>query len=173
MDKHYVYFIGAINPKTETLDAIKIGMSKDPARRLASMSTDNPFACVLMSAIECETELAALQLEQSYHLQFSHTKLTGEWFSITPELLIEIYQVKGHKHIYIDRASEYNPTRLAERIVGALQTRPMLSKKQLFNDIKWASWEDVSETIDVLYRDGVLGIDKPKRTDLYFVKEQS
>ena len=102
MDKHYVYFVGCINPKTATLDAIKIGMSKNPIQRLQGMTTDNPFTCVMLSAIECETDTAALQLEQTYHLRFSDAKLTGEWFSITPELLTEIYQAKGHTHVVID-----------------------------------------------------------------------
>lgn len=97
MEKHYVYFIGAVNPNTESLEAIKIGISEDPVKRLQSMTTDNHLPLVLMSTIECTTENTALAVEKRYHDKYKESRIKGEWFSITPNLIKDICQSDQYK----------------------------------------------------------------------------
>ena len=99
---YYVYFIGAIDPRRESLDAVKIGISNNPLRRVLSMTTDNFNSTVLLASIRCDSESAALALERLYHDQFSESNIRGEWFSVTPELLVEIYSNSRRNFVQIE-----------------------------------------------------------------------
>ena len=95
MEKSYVYFIGSIDVRTETLNAVKIGKSDNPVCRLGNMGTDNKDALVLMNTIEYPNPQEALTRERQLHKQFEPSRLRGEWYSVTPELLQVVYNEKA------------------------------------------------------------------------------
>lgn len=79
---NYVYFI-------RSEDAVKVGTSRNPQRRLAVMQTAHPG----------KLEIAALRvgdskMEREYHRRFAPFRLRGEWFSPAPEILAEIDRLK-------------------------------------------------------------------------------
>lgn len=59
--------------------------------------------------------------------------------------------------------------RVVNRIIEILKSKPRLSKRRIWQYMKWAEVRDVEESIDRLERMGILGVEKPKRTPLYLV----
>lgn len=74
--RNYVYFVR--NPKTRE---IKIGQSEDVRRRLKELSTKEKCSLELLGVVE------APLIEKELHSMFSETRLHGEWFSPSVELL--------------------------------------------------------------------------------------
>lgn len=59
--------------------------------------------------------------------------------------------------------------RVVDRIIAVLKKKPRMSKKAIWHQMRWAELRTVEEEIDRLARMGVLGVEKPKRTQLYAV----
>ena len=60
----------------------KIGIAHNVAKRVASMTTGNPFPIhVVLSDIVPN----AHKYEQSLHEMFKHKRIRGEWFQLTPD----------------------------------------------------------------------------------------
>lgn len=79
-----VYFI-------RSPQAIKIGISKNPARRLSVLQTSHPDRLDLVATCE-----GGRELERDYHLRFAaHRHGKGEWFSPHPDILAEIERLNG------------------------------------------------------------------------------
>jgi hypothetical protein len=66
----YVYFI--LNKKR---NAVKIGYSANPAKRLAALQTSNSDKLVFLGAI-----VGDVSLERTLHEAFRNSRLSGEWF---------------------------------------------------------------------------------------------
>lgn len=64
---------------------IKIGWSKWPEDRLASIYTCSPIPLRIMA-----TRGGGLHREQAYHAQFHHLRQHGEWFKRSSALMREI-----------------------------------------------------------------------------------
>lgn len=77
--KCYVYFIGGEGTP------IKIGMSFTPYERLASLQTAHWVKLSILAKVE-----GSFETEGAYHRQFAGSRMAGEWFKRTPELLAEI-----------------------------------------------------------------------------------
>lgn len=58
----------------------KIGVSKNPNRRLSTLQTGNSSKLKLV--ITYQTDLA-YKIEKSLHNKFSHTNKIGEWFDLS------------------------------------------------------------------------------------------
>lgn len=71
----YVYFISSGS-------AIKIGMSACPESRLTSLQTANSNQLKLLKVVK-----GGSQKEQSFHREFQHLRLEGEWFQHSQEIL--------------------------------------------------------------------------------------
>lgn len=71
----HTYFL-----ECESTSNIKIGRSVDPKKRFKALSTSSPTVIRILGVIEkdVETEL---------HRKFKESRLQGEWFGSTPELL--------------------------------------------------------------------------------------
>lgn len=78
-----IYFI----QNTETA-AIKIGLSVDPAKRLASLQTASADPLKLLGTIE-----GGRDKESALHCQFSAHRLSGEWFRGHPELVEAVCEI--------------------------------------------------------------------------------
>ena len=62
----------------------KIGISKDPARRLAEVMRHQPTAELIAVSVPVTTH-RAMQVEKQFHDALSPRRIAGEWFRLTPE----------------------------------------------------------------------------------------
>ena len=71
--------------------AIKIGLTDDPARRLATLQIGNsrPLRCLGLIYSPQHTEGA-------WHHRFAAQRISGEWFKRTPELVAAIETERTH-----------------------------------------------------------------------------
>lgn len=76
-----VYFI--LSPQ-----AVKIGRSNNPKRRLAVLQTSHPEPLTLAAQRD-----GGRELEAEYHKRFAEFRLSGEWFSPAPEIIAEIERI--------------------------------------------------------------------------------
>jgi hypothetical protein len=88
LQETYIYFIQAGED-----GAIKIGSSKNPAKRLASLRTASPVPLNVLKVITGSREL-----ELTYHDRFSSIRMKGEWFEPTAELLTFIQELEPTDH---------------------------------------------------------------------------
>lgn len=75
--QRFVYFIQA-----EQGGPIKIGVCRDPHARLASLQTCNPLKLRILGVVE-----GVEKDERRLHRRFAATRLQGEWFEPSGELL--------------------------------------------------------------------------------------
>ena len=77
-------------------EAVKIGISNNPARRLASLQTSSPKILRLVWAYNAGDRRTARRIESQLHRRFKVLGywLTGEWFSAG--ILSEIQALKGN-----------------------------------------------------------------------------
>lgn len=113
-------------------------------------------------------------------------------FVIKNALIFAALEHRGNHEIQIEdminaiKLSEYNCTvveklfgnfantehqRVCNRIIEILKKTPMLSARQMLNQMKWADPKEVDLALDVLTKHGYIGRNEPKRTVLYFVKK--
>ena len=162
----YVYFIGAVNIITKSLTAIKIGKSENPVNRLTQLQTGNPDDLVILKIIESENETEALKLEKFFHDTYDEDRLNGEWFSITAELLSDIYTKESDTPTEVKISGRRQ--RVIQRILKILQRDPQISARQIVNRMKWANLSEVEEALEALLRQGKIRSITPKRTVLFF-----
>jgi len=73
----YVYFVGHE-------DAVKIGHSVDPYKRIKSIQNGSPKPVEVFATVWCDED--ATFIERELHIRFNASRLKGEWFKHTPEL---------------------------------------------------------------------------------------
>jgi hypothetical protein len=76
MGMDFIYFIA-----DRDSSRVKIGISNDPEKRLASLQTANGGKLEILFVVQGDAKL-----EQSYQNQFKHLRLSGEWFKFTHEI---------------------------------------------------------------------------------------
>lgn len=86
-DRSAVYFVGG------DIGAIKIGISIDLPKRLASLNSHSPIPLKALATVR-----GGRKEEKAYHRRFAAHRLHGEWFSPAPEILAEIERLKPHPH---------------------------------------------------------------------------
>lgn len=74
-----VYFISADD------GPVKIGLTNNPEQRLEHLQTGSPYRLKLLAVIR-----AGRSLERAYHSYFDGSRLNGEWFARSPDLMGEI-----------------------------------------------------------------------------------
>lgn len=87
MANYYVYFIASTRPHKRgrgTCTPVKIGFSKNPEERLATLQTGNPSALKLSAMILCKDKAESMRLEAALHsiAEKRFKRLAGEWFLI-------------------------------------------------------------------------------------------
>jgi hypothetical protein len=80
MSTSYIYIIGSDTPP------YKVGISKDPGRRLKSLQTGHPRKLRILDARATDAEKTKL-LETAIHQQLKFYKTHGEWFDIKLDAL--------------------------------------------------------------------------------------
>jgi len=83
----YVYFAGG-----DKNGLVKIGFSKDPKVRLASLQTKATGPVTLLAVMPAEN----IQSERAVHAKFAHLAKGNEWFQHAPELRSFIEEAKRH-----------------------------------------------------------------------------
>ena len=73
----FVYFI------QDGQAATKIGISGDPAQRVASLQTGHPEPLHLWKTIRCRSSADARAVERDLHMYFERQRMNGEWFDLT------------------------------------------------------------------------------------------
>ena len=117
-DKYYVYFISC-GPKKSPF--MKIGIAKDPQKRIMNLQVGNHEVLKLDSTIECRSRRHAHHLEIWLHECFSSYHVRGEWFKANPinipralagfETQVEIKSERGKGIHGTKKESEINDLR--------------------------------------------------------------
>jgi hypothetical protein len=84
VDTSLVYFIGSED------GPVKIGMAIDVEKRIKGLQTSHHAKLALLA-----TTTGGREQEAAYHRQFAASRLHGEWFERTPELLAEIERLSA------------------------------------------------------------------------------
>jgi hypothetical protein len=83
----YIYFISSDDVPDYP---IKIGYARDPEMRLLELQVGNPYTLKILGHIE-----GTCRHEYWLHHEFAKSRLQGEWFSRTPELMKRIEELTG------------------------------------------------------------------------------
>jgi hypothetical protein len=73
----YVYFV--VDPMS---DAMKVGLSNDPAQRVASLQTAHAYPLTFIGKARCDSLDMAQEAERYYHSMLRCHRIRGEWFSL-------------------------------------------------------------------------------------------
>ncbi|MBE4311108.1 GIY-YIG nuclease family protein [Vibrio parahaemolyticus] len=80
---------------------IKIGISRDPVKRLKALQTGNSRRLALMGWIDSGADR---ELERQLHQKYREQRVIGEWFEINHEIVLDL--LKAHSHCsYIAKQS--------------------------------------------------------------------
>ncbi|MFL0912641.1 GIY-YIG nuclease family protein [Vibrio parahaemolyticus] len=66
---------------------IKIGISKDPVKRLKALQTGNSRRLALMGWIDSGSDR---ELERQLHQKYREQRVIGEWFEINHEVVLDL-----------------------------------------------------------------------------------
>jgi len=86
MSDHYIYIICKIDESGDFCSPVKVGMTRDPMGRFATIQTSCPFDISIFNAFVLPTKQIAYELEKSFHLVQKEKRLKGEWFDMHPGL---------------------------------------------------------------------------------------
>lgn len=81
----YVYIIGLFR----VADCCKIGVSRDPNKRLLSISTGTPFEPAVAFEVLMATSAQARRVELESHKALEAFRANGEWFWVKPVFAYE------------------------------------------------------------------------------------
>lgn len=62
----------------------KIGLSKNPERRLKNLQTGHPQSLVIHHKEPIDATVVR-KLEKKIHLELNYKRMKGEWFNMTPQ----------------------------------------------------------------------------------------
>ncbi|MDJ0634057.1 MAG: GIY-YIG nuclease family protein [Xenococcaceae cyanobacterium MO_188.B29] len=79
--KEFIYFI--LNPDS---NAVKIGRTKNIAKRLNSLQVANPVELRLLKTVQVNSGKEAKKTEELFHNKFANLRLLGEWFRFEQKL---------------------------------------------------------------------------------------
>lgn len=79
-DNQQIYLMECMAPAPNGQKLVKIGISNDPAKRIAELQTGNPYKIVQRFAVACAQSPAA---ENKLHAALGAKRMMGEWFTIS------------------------------------------------------------------------------------------
>lgn len=91
----YLYFIQCNGPT----GPVKIGYAKDVDARLSNIRMSNPYPLALLASVHIENPDI---VEGQLHTRLAKSRLRGEWFACTPELLAITELATSHVHERLD-----------------------------------------------------------------------
>ena len=120
--------------------------------------------------IPYETNEEALKLENFFHNTYKTDRLNGEWFSITAELLTDIYMNESDTTTPPEIRQNTRRQRITQRILEIIRKNQNISIKQIQNRMRWANISEIESLIELLLRIEEIEQTAPKRTILYSTK---
>ena len=94
------------------INAMKIGISRDPRRRLKDLQTSVPYALEILYVLPD----AWLKEEREFHCSLREHSLNGEWFKVTPESLQSLQSLlSGHRLLGADELALPAPQPITRR----------------------------------------------------------
>lgn len=89
MVDNYVYIIA--HEKDGTLvGPVKIGISSDPQKRLASLQIGNPAPLRIFKMLRAFNKEISSFIERGFHYHQKKNRMAGEWFNISPERALNL-----------------------------------------------------------------------------------
>jgi hypothetical protein len=83
MSAHYVYII-AHSDDSGPVGPVKVGITKSPGARLASIQTGNWRRVEIVRSFKLSNRAIAHLIESTFHDYLAEHRLAGEWFGIEP-----------------------------------------------------------------------------------------
>ncbi len=80
----YIYLVVHKNPAGTICGPVKVGITTNMDRRLATLRTGNPRPIDIAAYFTTPNTLIARTLEDAFHDVYSEKRLAGEWFDIDP-----------------------------------------------------------------------------------------
>lgn len=62
----------------------KVGITKDPAGRLAALQTGHPYPLTIVAALGFQDRSYAESVEHAFHAVQADSRMSGEWFEADP-----------------------------------------------------------------------------------------
>ena len=98
---------------------VKVGISKNPPKRLQQIQTSCPFRAEIAYLFACPNRGIAEAIERSFHdVQAAHQS-HGEWFNLEPVLAIHALCIAFRAHLDVFVSPEIIPDAL--RQIGVLE----------------------------------------------------
>lgn len=72
----------------------KIGLARDPRRRVSSVATASPFPIQLYASVGPLGRVHAADLERDFHIIRGRDRLHGEWFYMQPDFALYVLVVE-------------------------------------------------------------------------------
>ena len=83
----YIYLVQAVSPYNH----YKIGLSKEPVKRIESMGVKLPFPIEVIHLIQASDRYVA---EKSLHNRYAHKRVNGEWFELSEQDVKDICSIQ-------------------------------------------------------------------------------
>jgi hypothetical protein len=131
----FVYFIRCGNS-----ELIKIGKADDVERRLEELQTGNPYELHIMFKINCNSPMAAFDMERKIHKTFSAHRFRSEWFRIP------IRQFQKMQIGEDTTAFEFTKNIVTPRAIRRKARREKRKKKEIMRSAKSVAHCQVSGT---------------------------
>lgn len=125
-DDHYLYIIAKKCDDVGLIGPVKVGISNNPKKRLATIQTACPFPVDLVYVFACPNREIALQMERMFHQTRRDKCLYGEWFDYSPRQATVILCLAFHVALkcnlsdddLIEQSLEFCGVRAAEKALG-------------------------------------------------------
>lgn len=88
-DEYWVYVFAKESADGLT-SPVKVGISKDPNKRVESIQTACPFKIRMAYVFECPNKEWAAKLERCFHDTQASSRAHGEWFHFEPVIAIHL-----------------------------------------------------------------------------------
>lgn len=94
-DEHYLYVVAS----PQAPDILKIGIAKDPHRRIRDLQIGSPLKLNLLALWLYPNRSGASQAEKGCHERFEKQNKHGEWFAVTVDMVALHLDAHNTQHI--------------------------------------------------------------------------
>jgi predicted GIY-YIG superfamily endonuclease len=105
----YVYII-----HQTTTNYIKIGIADNPKNRLKELQTASPLPLHLKFTLSCQDRNAAIAIESGLHQHYEKQRMSGEWFDIPVEQIVDILKTAAFLAKHLQPVIEIVDTKTVE-----------------------------------------------------------
>src|SRR5476651_2183087 len=95
-DDHYLYVIAKKCDDAGLIGPVKVGISNNPRKRLATIQTACPFPVGLVYVFSLPNREISRDMERMFHETRRDKCLYGEWFDYSPREAVSILCVAFH-----------------------------------------------------------------------------